>query len=812
MADNDVRIVVTGDNNAGPAVNSAQRDILGLELASSRASRALRGASDAYDNLGDQAQQSGVQMSESSRHLGSEVDRVRVEVMRLRGEYERTGDAAHLTALQTQTRRLAEIQRELTERYRDTRDAAAAAATAQAAAARSGQRDTAGLVNANHQVVQSLREADVAYRALADHGRDTGTALSHETLRLGHEINGARTEIARLNDEYTRTGDPAHLRALDEQHRRLQSIGTALHNIGSGQGIDWSRIVGDAGQAGEQAGSAFGNGISGVFQAMPAEMKAALVVGAVAAAIPIASAVGGALAAAALLAFGGGGIAAGVAGAFQDPRVQGAVTSLGAQAQSVLGKAGESFIGPVEHGLSKLGSGLASLGLDKAIRPMADTIGNIVDGLVRASHLAMPGITTALAAAAPLFRQLGEDLPALGLAMGDFGMSIAAVGPQATAFLHDLILLVSGTVMVLGDMIGTLATVYGWCRSIAEFLGLADPMREIPPAADAAAVSMDGLGQSTDDVAAALQKAQEEARSLSDIFDEMTGKAVGSREAYSAYQAAIDEITKSIKENGRTLDLNTEHGRNNNDALMTLIETTKALAGATYDQINATQGHAAASAAAQQVIAQGREQVIAAAMAMGQSRAQAEALATALLGIPDVNRQVTVNVASAMENVQRVRDAVANLQNKSVTVQVGVAMSSAYAEYYYGKNAGKYKRFGGVHMAAGGLLNLGGQAFAAPDGAELYGFAEKGTGGEAFIARNAPDGSSLAYADQAARWHGGRVVRNGTEGGSGSGMVFAPVFHINALDPKAAADAVGQALDNFVRQNGPLPARMVAAA
>jgi hypothetical protein len=75
-------------------------------------------------------------------------------------------------------------------------------------------------------------------------------------------------------------------------------------------------------------------------------------------------------------------------------------------------------------------------------------------------------------------------------------------------------------------------------------------------------------------------------------------------------------------------------------------------------------------------------------------------------------------------------------------------------------------RDGGIVYARDGLMSLGRASGIASGGRPLIGFAEPGTGGEAFIARNAPSGRSLAIANTAAGWHGGQVVPKGWAGGA----------------------------------------------
>ena len=58
----------------------------------------------------------------------------------------------------------------------------------------------------------------------------------------------------------------------------------------------------------------------------------------------------------------------------------------------------------------------------------------------------------------------------------------------------------------------------------------------------------------------------------------------------------------------------------------------------------------------------------------------------------------------------------------------------------------------------------------------------------------------------------GSVLPSIPGGGGGGGPVINNYVTIHALDPRAAADAVGEALVRYTKISGPLPARMVAPA
>ena len=127
-----------------------------------------------------------------------------------------------------------------------------------------------------------------------------------------------------------------------------------------------------------------------------------------------------------------------------------------------------------------------------------------------------------------------------------------------------------------------------------------------------------------DAAATAAESHKELAQAILDVAD----AAVSADQAESDWQQAIDDADKAIKENGRTvknhrteLDLNTEAGRNNQDALIGLRD--KALEVA---EANLTQGDSTDSVKGKMALA--REEFIKVATKMGLNKTAAEKLAT----------------------------------------------------------------------------------------------------------------------------------------------------------------------------------------
>lgn len=111
-----------------------------------------------------------------------------------------------------------------------------------------------------------------------------------------------------------------------------------------------------------------------------------------------------------------------------------------------------------------------------------------------------------------------------------------------------------------------------------------------------------------------------------------TSAALANSNAAIAYQAAVDAVSASVKTNGRTLDINTEKGRANRSALNQVAETANAQTLA-MDQAGVSNVKVAVTAE------KSRAQFIKLAQQMGATKPQAEAMAKAMINIPNVSRE-----------------------------------------------------------------------------------------------------------------------------------------------------------------------------
>lgn len=275
--------------------------------------------------------------------------------------------------------------------------------------------------------------------------------------------------------------------------------------------------------------------------------------------------------------------------------------------------------------------------------------------------------------------ELGKSGAALDGQMASFGSSFALLGQgiddTSSAFkaLKDTQNPVSQGFRKIGDALGMSSTagiLAGEFDKLDKSLTQMDPAKaavafgKLSAQAKAAGFSTEEIAGIFDDYTAA-QKAQTDAANQSGPANKNAAKGVqaaadAAREQADAMQAAtdamydqanaaialsgsqigveaaIDAARKSAKENGKTLDVNTEKGRANRQALNSLASAT----------LEYTSSLVKSGASAGKVVAaneRGRASFIATARAMGASKKEATQLANSLFTIPDnVKSQIVV--------------------------------------------------------------------------------------------------------------------------------------------------------------------------
>ncbi|RHA38744.1 phage tail tape measure protein [Cellulomonas rhizosphaerae] len=190
-------------------------------------------------------------------------------------------------------------------------------------------------------------------------------------------------------------------------------------------------------------------------------------------------------------------------------------------------------------------------------------------------------------------------------------------------------------------------------------------------AADAAAATKEqrsAVGQLTDTLATGGTTTDSYTNALKDLVAqqrEAAGIVLSQRDAQRQYEQSLDDATKALKDNGRTLELDTQKGRDNQAALDDIAKSG-------LDVVESMRANGASQKELQKAVRATRADFIAQAEKMGMSKSAAKKLADQLGLIP---KKVDVDVAV---DTQRATDALnrwitlANGRHVKITVdQVG---------------------------------------------------------------------------------------------------------------------------------------------
>lgn len=154
------------------------------------------------------------------------------------------------------------------------------------------------------------------------------------------------------------------------------------------------------------------------------------------------------------------------------------------------------------------------------------------------------------------------------------------------------------------------------------------------------------------------------ASDFSSVLDHIFGIYISAEKAQLGFLDSLVKLTDSLKENGNTLDLNTEKGRANRDALIDATE--KAIAHA-----EAVQRETGSIDAAKGVLATHIDQLVQTAVKAGLSERAALDYTAALFGIPEARRTEIQNTADLARLAAEGLEATYNrLDGRTVNSQV----------------------------------------------------------------------------------------------------------------------------------------------
>jgi TP901 family phage tail tape measure protein len=232
------------------------------------------------------------------------------------------------------------------------------------------------------------------------------------------------------------------------------------------------------------------------------------------------------------------------------------------------------------------------------------------------------------------------------------------------------------------------------------------------------ASATEGLGGAFDDTAEAMEAAEQAAEDFKDLMDSLNA-VLGGRADLRDYEAAIDDFTKKLKENGNTFDTNTEKGRENEAMLDNIAGSALAVA----ENLSQADRRKFLTGAIKDLRTMGAE--------MGLPKSQVRDLIELLREAhnADVNPKIDVNTTQSLAKIQAVRNSIENLRDRNLTITTTykVVRNAADSVPYRGEADGGVLDF----YAAGGIREQH-VAQIAPAGSWRV-WAEPETGGEAYI-------------------------------------------------------------------------------
>jgi len=230
-------------------------------------------------------------------------------------------------------------------------------------------------------------------------------------------------------------------------------------------------------------------------------------------------------------------------------------------------------------------------------------------------------------------------------------------------------------------------------------------------ASKSAAVDVAKLGDGAQGAAASeedLAKATDEAV---DAIKDQIDVTLGGRSAARQYQKALDAATDSLHDNGKTLDITTEKGRANSEALDDIAQ-------AAIDQAEAVKRAGGSEEDYRGQLERSRADLVKTAMRFGMSKSAAQDYAATILGIPrKYDTHVKLDAAGAIQKARDVRYAINLIHEKTVYMTIRETTYRSAQDIAHSR--GEHRAGGVVGGAAAGGGARSGMVLVGEEGPEL---------------------------------------------------------------------------------------------
>lgn len=366
--------------------------------------------------------------------------------------------------------------------------------------------------------------------------------------RLSKSINEGFTDVDKTGEE---TGD-----------KLGAGIGRGMRRqLGDRRKSPWLQIVG-----------AFASALDDGISALPTELKAAIVFGVIAALPIISGALAGAITAA--VGLGLAGIGAFIAFQYDEVRERGVLLAnnlrllfidIAAPFVPVMMRALDTIEDRFESWLPLLNRIFTTA--SKYVDPLLDGVLNMVQEI-------LVGIQAGLGNTDGFVLELQAALRTIGDAVGDALAIFASTGQEGREAFRDFIFLTKEFIVNLALLMKVLTEVYGVVRDLG-FIFLGPFFNRFIEGSDAAAgaggilvTRNHELQESTQGV---IKLTDEEAKKLKELEKNLKDTATatyGVIQSQVDFERSLDNIRDTLKENGKTLDITKEKGRENVEAFL----------------------------------------------------------------------------------------------------------------------------------------------------------------------------------------------------------------------------------------------------
>lgn len=626
-----------------------------------------------------------------------------------------------------------------------------------------------------------------AGKTLGDFGKDTQTETTKAKdayTVLGEAIDTQREKIRNLQAQFkSGTGDSSTIFGdltkaksdLADMAKIANTVGADFSSAGDKAGKSFADGVGKAarvtkdelGKSGKDAGESFFSGLSETFAESSPQISAA-------AGAFLAPAIAAVIATGVTAGFGLGVIGIGAMALKDDPRVKSAANGVASAFGDALKTGATPLISPLVEGLNDLDGVAKDIAPDlkamfTAAAPAAKAF---IDGVGGFAEGAAPLFADAMKQAAPVVEKLGEDLPLLGQGLG-IAIDQITKTPGLVDDMDIALKVLDGTITGLGVGVRILGTLFepvtasfklageaaGWISEKVH--GAVSPTNDLAGATN----NLDAYSQSLTtqnltavnvyaELALAIQNTKDQAAAYLVVEEKQLDLNMRLDTSLIGLKQSEDDLKASIKQNGNDWDINTQKGRNNETALLGVIQKNK-------DYLDA------------QIKLHGESPKLIAAY---------DAELKKELDLAKAHGDSAADVKALYDKYHLLYNQLMTLNGKKISFDV----TGHYSSNQGGGVGVGYKASAGANSGVSGQLpHYDATGIYAGGAQPLYRFAEKSTVEEAVIARNGDNNRAISALRTAADWRGMDVVDRASRGGHGGGDVY--IQHTTKLDSKVIA-------------------------